>query len=100
MDFKNNKTSEIIELNLKDEIDYACFYQEVNLILLISKDYSIVIDVDSTKILYAEHNKIFAHIFTDFCKKENNKFYINVLRLSHIESFSLEATNNSEVISS
>ena len=101
MNLTNNSNYEItdkIELKLENKIDYVCFYKNIELIILFSQGFSIVEDINNNETLFTHKDDYYSNIFTDFLRKDGNKFYINILRLSYIETFSFQLKNNKDII--
>ena len=98
MDVTRNEIYDKIKLNLKNEIDYVCFYKSINLIILFSRDSVIIEDINEKKNLFSEKHNDFANIFTDYCEKKDDKLYIYILRLPYIETFSLKLKNKNDII--
>ena len=90
MDVINNRIYDKFELNLENEIDYICFYKNIQLLFLFTEDSIKVIDIENKKILFLKNNDNSTNIFADFCLKENKKLCINLLSRSYIEKFTLE----------
>ena len=97
MDLINDVIYDKIELNFEKDFKYICFYKNIQILIIFSKSIPYIIDIKNKKKEISDRNE--SRIFDDFSKAEKNKFYINILRESYIQSFGFDFKDDKTIMS-